>query len=87
MEKVGLYSRPTSKMQSDISRKSLIQKSPTKHKRIGEVERYSVTMSPIHFIILMSSQQTQNICTTFVQRRRRWSNIVQMSYKCFVFAG
>ena len=37
------------------------------------------------------SQQTQNICITFVQRRhqrlRRWSNIVQMSYKYFVFAG
>ena len=30
------------------------------------------------------SQQTQNICITFVQR---WSNIVQMLYKCFVFAG
>ena len=28
-----------------------------------------------------------NICTTSAQRLRRWSNIVQMLYKCFVFAG
>ena len=28
-----------------------------------------------------------NICTTLSQRLRRWSNIVQMLYKCFVFAG
>ena len=33
------------------------------------------------------AQQTQNICITFVQRLRRWSNIVQMLYKCFVFSG
>ena len=26
-----------------------------------------------------------NICTTSAQRLRRWSNIVQMFYKCFVF--
>ena len=32
-------------------------------------------------------KQAQHICITFVQCRRRWSNIVQMSYKCFVFAG
>ena len=28
-----------------------------------------------------------DICTTPAQRLRRWSNIVQMLYKCFVFAG
>ena len=28
-----------------------------------------------------------NICTTSAQRLRRWSNIVQMSCKCFVLAG
>ena len=28
-----------------------------------------------------------NICTMLDQRRRRWSNIVHMLYKCFVFAG
>ena len=28
-----------------------------------------------------------NICTTSAQRLRRWSNIVQMLYKCFVFTG
>ena len=28
-----------------------------------------------------------NICTTSAQCLRHWSNIVQMLYKCFVFAG
>ena len=28
-----------------------------------------------------------HICTMSAQRLRRWSNIVQMLYKCFVFAG
>ena len=28
-----------------------------------------------------------NICTKSAQRLRRWSNIVQMLYKCVVFAG
>ena len=28
-----------------------------------------------------------NICTMLDQRRRRWDDVVQMVYKCFVFAG
>ena len=28
-----------------------------------------------------------NIYTTSAQRLRRWSNIVEMSYECFVFTG
>ena len=28
-----------------------------------------------------------NICTMLDQRRRRWAYVVQMLYKCFVFAG
>ena len=28
-----------------------------------------------------------NICTMLDQRRRRWADVVQMLYKCFVFAG
>ena len=38
-----------------------------------------------------NSQQTQNICITFVQCctyvEDVWANIVQMLYKCFVFSG
>ena len=34
-----------------------------------------------------SKKHLYNICTTLAQRLRRWSNIVQMLYKCFVFAG
>ena len=28
-----------------------------------------------------------NICTMLDQRRRRWADVVQMLYRCFVFAG
>ena len=35
--------------------------------------------------LLGETQQIQNICKTFVLRR--WSNIAQMLYKCFVFTG
>ena len=34
-----------------------------------------------------NTKQLYNICTTAAQRLRRWSNVVQMLYKCFVFAG
>ena len=33
------------------------------------------------------AKHLHTICTTSAQRLRRWSNIVQMLYKCFVFAG
>ena len=42
-------------------------------------------------VLEVYSQQTQNIlnniCIPSAQRLRRWSNIVQMLYKWFVFAG
>ena len=28
-----------------------------------------------------------NICTMLKQRRRRWADVVQMLYRCLVFAG
>ena len=34
-----------------------------------------------------NTKHLYNICTMSAQRFRRWSNIVQMSCKCFVFAG
>ena len=34
-----------------------------------------------------NTKQLYNICTTSAQRRRRWDDVVQMLYKCFVFAG
>ena len=33
------------------------------------------------------AQKTQNICITFVQRQPNVEDVVQMLYKCFVFAG
>ena len=32
-----------------------------------------------------NTDHLHNICTTSAQRLRRWSNIAQMSYKCFVW--
>ena len=42
-----------------------------------------------HFSSYFSTSTTHlyNICTTPAQRLRRWPNIVQMLYKCLVFAG
>ena len=34
-----------------------------------------------------NTKHLHNICTMSAQRLRRWSNIVQLLYKCFVFAG
>ena len=34
-----------------------------------------------------STKHLCNICTMSAQRLRRWSDIVQMLYKCFVFSG
>ena len=34
-----------------------------------------------------NTKHLYNICTTSAQRLRRWSNIVQMLYKCFVLTG
>ena len=34
-----------------------------------------------------NTKHLYNISSTSAQRFRRWSNIVQMLYKCFVFAG
>ena len=34
-----------------------------------------------------NTKHLYNICTTSAQRLRRWSNIVQILYKCFVFTG
>ena len=35
---------------------------------------------------ICSADSTYNICTMLRQRRRRWAVVVQILYKCFVFA-
>ena len=35
----------------------------------------------------LNTKHLYNICTKLVHRRRRWADVVQMLYKCFVFAG
>ena len=34
-----------------------------------------------------NTKHLYDICTMLDQRRRRWADVVQMLYKCFVFAG
>ena len=41
----------------------------------------------VHHLHPANTKHLDNICTTSVQRLRRWSNIVQMLYKYFVFTG
>ena len=40
-----------------------------------------------HINTSLPSKHLYNICTMLDQRRRRWADVVQMLYKCFVFAG
>ena len=40
----------------------------------------------MQWCIPANTKHLYNICTTLSQRLWRWSNIVQMLYKCFVFA-
>ena len=44
-------------------------------------------LKPDSFHIPANTKHLYNICTMFGQRRRRWADVVQMLYKCFVFAG
>ena len=40
------------------------------------------------YALASTTQQTQiTFCTTTAQRLRRWTNIVQMWYQCFVYTG
>ena len=36
---------------------------------------------------ILGTKHLHNICTMLDKRRRRWANVVQMLYKCFVFPG
>ena len=38
-------------------------------------------------LFLANTKHLYNICTTSAQRLRRWADVVQLLYKCFVFAG
>ena len=40
-----------------------------------------VTFDPVN------TKHLYNICKMLDQRRRRWADVVQMLYKCFVFTG
>ena len=35
----------------------------------------------------VNTKHLHNICTTSAQRLRRWADVVQILYECFVFTG
>ena len=51
---------------------------------LKSVYRYNYVIS---WVIQANTKHLYNICTMLDQRRRRWADVVQMLYKCFVFAG
>ena len=54
---------------------------PTLSECWGSVEGAGASLKPVN------TKHVYNICTMLDQRRRRWANVVQMLFKCFVFAG
>ena len=38
-------------------------------------------------IFPVNTKYLYNICAMLAQRQRRWTGVVQMLYKCFVFVG
>ena len=49
-----------------------------------------LTSSVVHVCLEPTTANTKHlydICTMLDQRRRRWAGVVQMLYRCFVFAG
>ena len=45
------------------------------------------TNSSTYRLFPVKTKHLYNICTMLDQRRRRWTDVVQMLYKCCVFAG
>ena len=62
------------------SYRPLIQVADRTLKLLGDDIYFSIT-------IPVSTKHLYNMCTMLDQRRRRWAYVVQMLYKCFVFAG
>ena len=59
----------------------------TKSKGLAQTIISSVFHEPYCTANPVNTKRLYNICTMLVQRRRRWADVVQMLYKCFVFAG
>ena len=53
-------------------------------KRTSKNTLHAIRMS---FLYPAHTKHLYNIFTMLVQRRRRWADVVQILYKCFVLAG
>ena len=57
------------------------------HGYLIRVHRKTVSRDSLLFSITANTKHLYNICTMLDQRWERWADVVQMLYKCFVFAG
>ena len=78
----GWYSNLTGHLVNDYGRTFLTGFDPWHDRDIAD--------STMHLLVRfcpVNIKQLYKICTMLDQRRRRWAGVVQMLYKCFVFAG
>ena len=76
------WSDPTCTGECDIQCMSLIQSRLWWHDKVNLILTCWFTVIHCYYL-----SKQYNICTTSAQRLWFWSNIVQMLYKCSVFAG
>ena len=60
---------------------------PDRSPSIQKQHRFITTVDVIFARYSLNTKHLYNICAMLDQRRRRWADVVQMLYKCFVFAG
>ena len=59
----------------------------SKNAVISDLKSEQLGLLPLYSIIPVETKHLYNICTMLAQRRRRWADVVQRLYKCFVFTG
>ena len=53
----------------------------------GKGNFFSMDLMEVGTVFPVNTKHLYNIFTMLYQHRRRWADVVQMLYKCFVFAG
>ena len=54
---------------------------------VDEIVLFSLFPLSLSARVPANTKHLYNICTMLDQRRRRWADVVQMLYKCFMFVG
>ena len=74
-------------VKASFSRKCCWTHASIYHVPYSQVLTHHVTAYPAKCYIPANTKHLYNICTTSAQRLRRWSKIVLMLYKSFVYMG